>query len=701
MQEGVMRGTRNALSLIRLAVAVTAVALAPWAWADLGPGEFEAALVRCADVNRPAALAGCGADPLQAGKAEIRPDGRVEVEVEGAAPNASYAAFLRSPDGGAQLLLGTLATNGSGEGELHVVGVFPPGAVGAGNVVLRRLALDQFVTGFALAAASARHDGDDTDNDHEGGERKFEAVLVRCAAVNTPAALAACGTDPLLGGEAEIDDEGRVEVEVAGAAPGASYAVVYRSLDGTVDLALGTLTTNAAGSGELKVGGVFLPGHVGAGTVVLRRLGADQFVTGFQVLGVRPRGFEAAIVGCAEVNTPAALTACGTDPLRTGKADIRLDGRVKVEIVGAAPNATYTLLLRSPDGTTDETLGTLTTNPAGNGQLKVVGVFVPGDVGAGNLVLRRTDADQFFSGFRVRTSHARRLEGALVSCAAVTRPGALAGCGTDPLLGGEVEIRPDGRVDLEVVGAAPSASYDVVLLAVNGAAELALGTLATNAAGHGALKVRGVFVQDGVGAGSVVLRRAGADQFVTGFRVQAFDVSDGHWAKRWVEGLFAARVTGGCASDPLLYCPESQVTRAQMAVFLLRGEHGAAFVPPAPGGRFRDVPAQHWAAGWIEQLAAEGVTTGCGSQSFCPESPLTRAQMALFLLLAKHGTAYRPPAPTGLFADVPGGYWAAAWIEQLAREGITAGCRPGGFCPDEPVTRAQMAVFLLRTFGSV
>ena len=209
------------------------------------------------------------------------------MEVEGAAPSASYTVFFRSPDGAAQLLLGTLATNASGEGELHVAGVLVPGAIGAGNVVVRRVGLDQFVTGFAVPSGSARHNGGDDDDD-DRDERKFEAALVRCAAVGIPAALAACGTDPLLAGEAEIDEEGRVEVEVAGAAPGASYAVVYRSLDGAVQLALGTLTTNAAGSGELKVSGVFLPGHVGAGSVVLRRLDADQFVTGFQVLGVRP-----------------------------------------------------------------------------------------------------------------------------------------------------------------------------------------------------------------------------------------------------------------------------------------------------------------------------------------------------------------------------------------------------------------------------
>jgi hypothetical protein len=52
-----------------------------------------------------------------------------------------------------------------------------------------------------------------------------------------------------------------------------------------------------------------------------------------------------------------------------------------------------------------------------------------------------------------------------------------------------------------------------------------------------------------------------------------------------------------------------------------------------------------------------------------------------------------------MFADVPLGHWAGSWIEQLAREGITGGCGGGNYCPDSPVTRAQMAVFLTRTFG--
>ncbi|MFZ5879415.1 MAG: S-layer homology domain-containing protein, partial [Chloroflexota bacterium] len=140
--------------------------------------------------------------------------------------------------------------------------------------------------------------------------------------------------------------------------------------------------------------------------------------------------------------------------------------------------------------------------------------------------------------------------------------------------------------------------------------------------------------------------------------------------------------------------------RAQMAVFIGRGIHGPTFTPsPASGTAFGDIPSDHWAAAWIEQLAEDGVTGGCGDNNYCPDMVVTRAQMAVFLLRAMHGTDYIPPAPTGIFTDVPTDYWAAAWIEQLAAEGITSGCGDGKYCPYTPVNRSQMAVFLVRAFN--
>ena len=104
-----------------------------------------------------------------------------------------------------------------------------------------------------------------------------------------------------------------------------------------------------------------------------------------------------------------------------------------------------------------------------------------------------------------------------------------------------------------------------------------------------------------------------------------------------------------------------------MAVFLLKGMHGSSYTPPAVGAStgFTDVATDYWAAAWIKQLAAEGITGGCGAGNYCPDATVTRAQMAVFLLKAKHGSSYSPPAATGVFTDVPVGYWADKWIEQL------------------------------------
>jgi len=181
------------------------------------------------------------------------------------------------------------------------------------------------------------------------------------------------------------------------------------------------------------------------------------------------------------------------------------------------------------------------------------------------------------------------------------------------------------------------------------------------------------------------------------------DVPVSYWAWQSIERVYAAGITGGCSQSPLMYCPETNVTRAQIAVFLLRGEHGSTYTPPAVGGStgFSDVPTSYWAAAWIKQLVAEGITGGCGNGIYCPETVVTRDQMAVLLLRAEHGSSYTPPdvgTSTG-FADVPTSYWAAAWIKQLVAEGITNGCGGGNFCPTDQVNRAQMAVFLVEAFN--
>jgi hypothetical protein len=178
------------------------------------------------------------------------------------------------------------------------------------------------------------------------------------------------------------------------------------------------------------------------------------------------------------------------------------------------------------------------------------------------------------------------------------------------------------------------------------------------------------------------------------------DVPSTYWAYDFIERLYNAGITSGCSTSPMMYCPTASVTRAQMAIFILRGIHGSAYVPPAATGTiFSDVSTSTFGAAWIEQFAAEGITSGCGGGRFCPDDLVTRAQMAIFLLKGEHGSSFVPPVAVGIFPDVPVGSFAADWIEQLYNEGITSGCGGGNYCPNSFVLRDQMAVFLVRAFN--
>ena len=144
---------------------------------------------------------------------------------------------------------------------------------------------------------------------------------------------------------------------------------------------------------------------------------------------------------------------------------------------------------------------------------------------------------------------------------------------------------------------------------------------------------------------------------------------------------------------------DASTLRQQMAVYLLKAKNGICYAPPpCTTGVFADVPCSSPFADWIEALAAEGITAGCGSGNYCPASPVRRDQMAAFLLRSLSGPAYAPPPCTGIFADVPCPSTFADWIEALAAEGITAGCGGGNYCPQNPNTTGQMAVFLQKAF---
>ena len=167
---------------------------------------------------------------------------------------------------------------------------------------------------------------------------------------------------------------------------------------------------------------------------------------------------------------------------------------------------------------------------------------------------------------------------------------------------------------------------------------------------------------------------------------------------RFIETLLHHGVTGGCGGAD--YCPGAATTREQMAVFVLVAKEGAGYAPPACGTPvFDDVPAGSPFCRFIEELARRGVVGGCGGGSYCPADPVTREQMAVFVLRTLDPALDPPACATPVFADVPAGSPFCRWIEELARRGVVSGCGGGNYCPADPVTREQMGVFLSVTFG--
>jgi hypothetical protein len=164
-----------------------------------------------------------------------------------------------------------------------------------------------------------------------------------------------------------------------------------------------------------------------------------------------------------------------------------------------------------------------------------------------------------------------------------------------------------------------------------------------------------------------------------------------------IEAIFADGITTGCnPPNADRYCPDDRVTRGQMAAFLVR----ALDLPATSTDFFADDDDSIF-EGDINRLAAAGVTKGCNlpeTDQFCPDSRVTRGQMAAFLV---RGFGYGDPGDGNLFVDDDTSIFEGD-IDRLGTAGITKGCNPpvnDSFCPGDPVLRDQMASFLARAMG--
>ncbi|MPZ53756.1 MAG: MBL fold metallo-hydrolase [Acidimicrobiia bacterium] len=169
------------------------------------------------------------------------------------------------------------------------------------------------------------------------------------------------------------------------------------------------------------------------------------------------------------------------------------------------------------------------------------------------------------------------------------------------------------------------------------------------------------------------------------------DVPESHQFYEDIEWAARREITQGCTPPTnLRFCPDAPVTRGQMAAFLVRALH----LPPADDQGFVD--ANGVFVKDVNRLAAAHITRGCNpptNDRFCPNWSVTRGQMASFLTRALD----LPPSGDQGFIDVGGVH--ADDVNSLATAGITRGCNPptnDRFCPDDPVSRAQMTAFLRR-----
>lgn len=180
------------------------------------------------------------------------------------------------------------------------------------------------------------------------------------------------------------------------------------------------------------------------------------------------------------------------------------------------------------------------------------------------------------------------------------------------------------------------------------------------------------------------------------------DVAPGTTHAEAISCLLAYGVTQGQFIDSdLVYNPQGRVTRQQMASFVAR------MLAQLPGDVFAlpearddamfddsdDISTAHIIS--VNQLVDSGIIEGFPDGTYRPAEPLNRAQMASFIIRSLEEVTGKDIPRSPIFEDASGTH--AAHIEKLATIGVTVGRDINTYAPDEPVTRSQMASFIARS----
>ncbi len=163
-----------------------------------------------------------------------------------------------------------------------------------------------------------------------------------------------------------------------------------------------------------------------------------------------------------------------------------------------------------------------------------------------------------------------------------------------------------------------------------------------------------------------------------------------------VNGFANAGLTNGCDTDPTRYCPNNPVTRAQAAFFLIKAlqqDTAASSTTPI----FTDVSTTYPFYAYIQKLADLNIATECTTGNYCPDAVMMKGQAAVFIIKALQDTT--EPSDVPLFDDVPVTHPYYRYIQRLGELNIATQCTAGSYCPDQPLTRAGMAVMFVKAFG--
>jgi uncharacterized delta-60 repeat protein len=183
------------------------------------------------------------------------------------------------------------------------------------------------------------------------------------------------------------------------------------------------------------------------------------------------------------------------------------------------------------------------------------------------------------------------------------------------------------------------------------------------------------------------------------------DVPTSHPYYLDIEILYANGFTSGCGTAPLRFCPDKTMNRGEAAVFILRGNYGASFLPGSATHVLKDDWRKApWAEPWSEAMYKKGLSAGCSTSplKYCPWDNIPREQAVIFALRLKYGNDYKPPAATGtVFADMTNpNYFATSWTEAAYKDGLIPSCGTSGgkpkICPKALVSRGLAAYMIVR-----